>query len=59
MDYEKRRIPLKNGRRFPVTVTISQQDSDDLQKIVKNNRSAAIEQLLILWRAKKLTFADA
>ena len=46
MDIATRRAPLKKGRRLAVTISISPETHKGLAKIAKGNKSAAIEQLV-------------
>jgi len=50
-----RRMPLRRGRRIPINVTLSAEAHILLAKIGEGNRSAAIEELVRLYRERKLT----
>jgi hypothetical protein len=49
------RMPLKRGRRIPVNVTLAAETHIFLAKFGQGNRSAAIEELVRLYRARELT----
>ena len=48
-------MPLRRGRRIPINVTLSAEAHILLAKIGEGNRSAAIEELVRLYRERKLT----
>ena len=43
-----RRLPLRRGRRIPLSVTVSPETHALLAKLGEGNRSAAIEELVRL-----------
>jgi hypothetical protein len=53
MDSISRRARLSKGRRIPLCVSLSSQTIRDLGKIARGNRSAAIEQLVREYHARR------
>ncbi len=53
MSQTNRRAPAKGSRRFPLTVTVTEEINQGLLLIGNNNRSAAIEMLVQQYLAKR------
>jgi hypothetical protein len=49
-----KRMPIRRGRRIPINVTLSAETHLLLARIGEGNRSAGIEELVRLYRAKEL-----
>lgn len=49
-----RRMPMRRGRRVPMSVTVSPETVLLLHKIGDGNKSAAVEELARLYRARAL-----
>jgi hypothetical protein len=50
-----RRLPLRRARRVRLNVTVAPETRIHLERIGDGNRSAAIEELVRLYRARELT----
>lgn len=46
MNIERRRAPLRKGRRIPICLSLSPDTHRALAKIADGNRSEAVEQLV-------------
>ena len=49
-----RRLPIRRGRRIPVSVSLAAETHELLVKIGEGNKSAAIEELARLYRRREL-----
>lgn len=58
MDIDTRRPPLAKGRRIALNVNLDPAIHRELGKIAHGNRSAAIEQLVRDYLARRATAAD-
>jgi hypothetical protein len=54
-DTTTRRMPMRRARRLRLNVTVSLETQVWLAKIGEGNKSAAIEELVRLYRARSLT----
>ena len=50
-----RRMPIRRGRRIPINVTLAPETHVLITRLGEGNRSAGIEELARLFRAKELT----
>ena len=57
MDISSRRAPLKRGRRIPLCVSLDPDTHKGLEKIARGNKSAAIEQLVRDYFARRAAAA--
>lgn len=48
------RMPLRRGRRIALSVTVSPETHKLLARLCEGNRSAAVEELARLYRARAL-----
>jgi hypothetical protein len=49
-----RRIPIRRGRRIPISVSLAPETHALLERLGEGNRSAAIEELVRLYRRREL-----
>ena len=50
-----RRLPIRRGRRIPISVSLAPETHELLAKLGEGNRSAAIEELARLYRRRELS----
>jgi hypothetical protein len=53
-----RRMPLRRGKRIPINVTVAPETNVWLAKFGDGNRSAAIEELVRLYRSTQETHTE-
>ena len=49
-----RRVPIRRGRRIPISVSLAPETHELLHRLGEGNRSAAIEELVRLYRRREL-----